>query len=282
MDVPFIDLNLKSLDFYNEVGVEYAKYFIHMGLEAGEYDNYPDGYTDYWTHYQEMGALTMARFIREEIYDKQANLELAPLAEALAPLYNVTVSLNKPDAGIATVDGTFPEGATVTLKARLEDNKVVDHWVENTDNTTLDGGLVTFTMEARNYDYTGIVTDCYGTVDGTATIDECGVCTGGETGLNPCSEQIPCIDFCETNANVELLLDDDNLYRLVINTEDVSNAYISQQFNVLATDSYLFALAYTNATEGESLDIYVDDVLQISDLQLSMTAEWGHCGNNFR
>ena len=274
-DVPFIDLNLKSLAFYQEVGVEYAKYFIHMGLEAGEYDNYPDGYSDYWTHYQEMGALAMARMITEEIEDKKDTLELTPLADALTPLYHVSVSMNKPDAGVATISGDFPEGATVTLKARLtEDNDFLKYWVDSTNNSTLEGNLVTFTMEPRDYEFTGFVTDCYGTVDGTAAIDECGVCTGGETGLNPCTQQIPCIEFCETNANVQLIPDNEDLYNLVINTEDVANAYISNQFNVLATGTYLFALAYTNPTEGESLSIYVDDVLQISDLQLATFEDW--------
>ncbi len=272
--VPFIDLNLKSLDFYNEVGTSYASYFIHMGLEAGEYTNYPDGYSDYWTHYQEMGALTMARFIREEIYDKQTNEELAPLAEALTPLYNVSVSLNKPEAGVATVSGDFPEGATVTLKARLDGDNVLYSWVDDINAITLDGNLTTFTMQPQDYVFTGIVTDCNGTIDGTATIDECGVCTGGETGLNACTQQIPCIDFCETNANTQLLLDDENLYSLVINTEGVANAYVSQLFTVSATDSYLFALTYNNPTEGESLNVYVDDVLQISDLQLATTSDW--------
>ncbi len=274
LSVPFIDLNTKSYDFYQEIGTEYASYFIHMGLEAGEYSNYPDGYSDTWTHYQEMGALAMARFIREEIYDNQTNEELASLAAALTPLYNVSVSLNKPEAGLVTLSGDYPEGATVTLKARLTDNEVLKYWTESTDNTTMEGNLVSFAMQAKDYEFTGVVTDCFGTIDGTATIDECGVCTGGETGLNPCTQQIPCIDFCETNANVQLILDEENLYNLVLNTDGVANAFVNQQFNVLAAGSYLFALTYTNSTEGESLNVYVDDVLQISDLQIATNANW--------
>ncbi len=273
-NVPFIDLNLKSLAFYNEVGTDYASYFIHMGLEPGEYDNYPNGYSDYWTHYQEMGALTMARMITEEIQDQQTNIELEPIASALKPLYNVSVSLNKPDAGIATVSGDFPEGATVTLKASLNGDNVLYSWVDDINGITMDGNLTTFTMQPQDYVFTGIVTDCNGTIDGTAAIDECGVCTGGETGLNACTQQIPCIDFCETNANTQLLLDDENLYNLVINTEGVPNAYVSQLFSVTATDSYLFALTYTNPTAGESLNIYVDDVLKLSDVQLATTGAW--------
>ena len=274
LDVPFIDLNMKSYDFYQQVGVEYAKYFIHLGLEPGEYPNYPNGSTDFWTHYQEMGALAMARFITEEIVDQQSDPELTPLADALKPLYDVSVALNDPDAGVPILSGEYPEGATVTLKARLNESSTLYHWIDGIGNDTLEGSLVTFTMEARDYDFTGIITDCLGMINGTAVIDECGVCTGGATGIEPCTGQVSFVEFCETNTNVQILLEEEELYRLVMNTKNINNAFISQSFDVVTSDTFLFAVTYRNLTADEAFDIYVDESLYLSDLSLETGEEW--------
>lgn len=42
-----------------------------------------------------------------------------------------------------------------------------------------------------------VVTDCNGDVEGTATLDECGICSGGNTGVSPCFGAIQGEDFCE-------------------------------------------------------------------------------------
>ncbi|MFW5851674.1 MAG: hypothetical protein ACOCWB_05575, partial [Bacteroidota bacterium] len=41
------------------------------------------------------------------------------------------------------------------------------------------------------------VVDCNGDRDGTATVDSCGVCSGGNTGVSPCTAAIQGEDFCE-------------------------------------------------------------------------------------
>lgn len=280
MDVPFIDLNIKSWDFYQQIGVDYAKFFVHMGLEPGEYPNYPDGYEDYWTHYQEMGAAIMAKFVTDGIREQDSIPSLAILDSALKPLHSVSINLSKPNAGMVTLSGDFPEGATLTMKTRLDNpNDELKYWVDSLNTDTLEsslpGGLVSFTMEAKDYAFTGYVTDCNGTENGTATIDACGVCAGGDTGLEPCTGSLPCVDVCETNANAEILLENtENYYSLFLATDSIAQAWLSQEVSVTTADTFLFALNYDNPIPGESVDVYVDGAMELSALPLDVTTEW--------
>lgn len=80
-NVTFVDLNKKSLEYYNELGAN-ALYNIVMSLEAGEtpgktnsgsYANgHPDNKID-GTHFKEALAKQFARMIVEEIYDESQN-----------------------------------------------------------------------------------------------------------------------------------------------------------------------------------------------------------------
>ncbi len=273
LNVPFLDLNTRSYNFYQQIGTEYASYFIHMGLAAGEYANYPTGYTDTYTHYQEMGALAMARMITLEIKDKQTNPALAPLAAALKPLYHVSVGLKVPTAAMATISGDYPVGATVTLKSRNSGILTMKNWNDTINKTTLTGNLVTFVMAAHNYSFVGNLTDCNGTSYGTGTYDNCGICTGGTTKLNPCSSTIPFSDFCETNANVQISLDK-TPYSFYLKTDSIANTSISQQFNVAKTDSFFFAVNYNNPVSNTLLRVYVNDTLRISNLVLTKGTSW--------
>jgi lysophospholipase L1-like esterase len=265
LNVPFLDLNTRSYNFYQQIGTEYASYFIHMGLLAGEYANYPTGYTDTYTHYQEMGALAMARMVTLEIKDKQTNPQLAPLAAALKPLYNVAVSLKVPTAGMATISGDYPAGATITLKTRNSGIRTMKSWNDSINKITLTGNLVTFTMAAHNYNFVGNLVDCYGTSYGNASIDTCGVCSGGITRHNPCSGTIRFSDLCETNTNVQISLDKAP-YSLYLRTDSVTNAYVSQQFNVAKTDSFFFAVNYNSTADISGLRMYVNDTLKLTNL----------------
>ncbi|MDD4990850.1 MAG: GDSL-type esterase/lipase family protein [Paludibacter sp.] len=265
LNVPFLDLNTRSYNFYQQIGTEYASYFIHMGLLAGEYANYPTGYTDTYTHYQEMGALAMARMVTLEIKDKQTNPQLAPLAAALKPLYNVAVSLKVPSAGMSTISGDYPAGATITLKTRNTGLRTMKSWSDSINKITLNGNLVTFTMAAHNYNFVGNLVDCNGTSYGTAAYDTCGVCTGGTTKLSPCSNVIKFVDLCETNTNTLISLDK-TPYSLYLKSDSVTNAYVSQQFNVAKTDSFYFAVTYNSTADISGLRMFVNDTVKVTNL----------------
>ena len=44
--------------------------------------------------------------------------------------------------------------------------------------------------------------DCYGVVGGDATIDDCGVCSGGSTGLIP-NDEVDCAGICYGEAIID-------------------------------------------------------------------------------
>ncbi|MEN8905482.1 MAG: rhamnogalacturonan acetylesterase [Clostridiales bacterium] len=74
-DVQIIDLMSKSINYYNSVGIEETK-DIFLWLEAGEYENFPNGISDN-THFQEYGANEIVKilvnsFIEDKI-DELAN-----------------------------------------------------------------------------------------------------------------------------------------------------------------------------------------------------------------
>lgn len=52
-----------------------------------------------------------------------------------------------------------------------------------------------------------VTLDCHGDLNGTASLDACGVCSGGNTGVEPCSAAIQGEDFCEGGDGV---LESDN------------------------------------------------------------------------
>ncbi|RPF20241.1 fibronectin type III domain-containing protein [Myceligenerans xiligouense] len=64
LDVPLVDLSAGSRAYLNEIGPEAAKsVFLHV--PAGVYPNRPDGTTDD-THFQEYGAIQMARIVARD------------------------------------------------------------------------------------------------------------------------------------------------------------------------------------------------------------------------
>ncbi|MED4408562.1 rhamnogalacturonan acetylesterase [Bacillus licheniformis] len=77
MNVPVIDLNKKSIEYYNEIGVEATKN-VFMFLEPGESPNYPEGIQDR-VHFHEFGANQLARLVTGEISD----LNIYPLKHSL-------------------------------------------------------------------------------------------------------------------------------------------------------------------------------------------------------
>jgi lysophospholipase L1-like esterase len=114
--VPFVDLEKKSADLFQSLGRDYISRFLFMSLQRGEYPNYPNGLSD-GTHFQEMGALEMARLVTEGIRELAEDTSMQDLAGRLGPLVPLTVTSDKPDAGQVTRSGSYPPKAPITLKA---------------------------------------------------------------------------------------------------------------------------------------------------------------------
>lgn len=62
-----IDLNAKSISFYNDIGPEPSK-DVFLWLTAGQYPNFPNGVSDN-THFQEYGAGQIARLVTQGIQE---------------------------------------------------------------------------------------------------------------------------------------------------------------------------------------------------------------------
>jgi len=73
LDVPLIDLDIKSQALLQQMGVEDSKYLFNH-LQPGEHPNYPEGKIDD-THFSELGARKIAQIVLAEI--KNLKLELA-------------------------------------------------------------------------------------------------------------------------------------------------------------------------------------------------------------
>lgn len=110
----FVDLNMKSYNYFKQFDSDYLSRYFYNFYPAGEYSNYPSGSSD-GTHFQEMGAMAICRFITEGLREIE-DPYICSLQSYLKPLYKVTVKANKDKFGTITQSNTFPEGCPVSVK----------------------------------------------------------------------------------------------------------------------------------------------------------------------
>lgn len=102
-----------------------------------------------------------------------------------------------------TVTGSDGTAFTFTVNVCVEkDNTVVVKDCNGVNNGTAyldECGICV----GGNTGKTACVVDCKGVVNGTATLDACGICSGGTTGLVACTDALQCEDFCTANGVLE-------------------------------------------------------------------------------
>jgi hypothetical protein len=113
--VPLIDLDVLSGALIYSEGTNYASQYLYMNLPPGVYTNYPTGNSDN-THFQEMGAIAMAKLVIQGIHTLGYDTNVCKLIPSLAPTYEVTFSSGGA-AGLVTLSDTFPAGLTITARA---------------------------------------------------------------------------------------------------------------------------------------------------------------------
>lgn len=140
--IPFVDLNMKSYNTYNNTykGMmdSYVKKFLYMQLDAGLYPNYPNGSNDGNTHFQEMGSMGHGTMIAEELergvndtfLSPESKAELTKLVSALRPRYKVTVKANIATKGAITQDQSFPGGSPMTLRVAPASGETFEYWAD--------------------------------------------------------------------------------------------------------------------------------------------------------
>ena len=268
----FIDLNMKSYSRIKELGQEYAANFIYLGLLPGEYSNYPDGKSD-GTHFQEMGAIEMARLIVEGIGELSADTSMVLLIDAMLPSYQMVTSTNLKEAGLVTVSGKYPAGMPLTVKIRLMPGYTFNHWEENNHTVISTANLFKFNMAAHDTAFIANFNDCNGVAGGSASYDDCGFCSGGNTGTIPCAMAFQSENACFYSGSVESQTVN-NVKRMYVNTS-LQN-FPSITFSITApTDTlYVFGIVYATTNNEEEIDLAVNGDTAIHNLKLNATEEW--------
>jgi lysophospholipase L1-like esterase len=80
LKVPFIDLDAKSREFYQQMGVENST-LLFLHLKPGEHPNFPEGKEDN-THFNELGA----RLIAQLVLKGMQSLKLGVCEKIVAPI----------------------------------------------------------------------------------------------------------------------------------------------------------------------------------------------------
>ena len=153
--VPVLDLEKKSKALMDTMGQDYMAKFHFMGLDTGEYPNYPTGNAD-GTHFQETGSLENARMITEEISRQASDSVLAPLAVLLASRQPVTVNCNIKAPGALSKSRVFPYGATVTLKVKPATGTAFRYWANARGDSLTDSLRHTFVMDSLSHSFTAV------------------------------------------------------------------------------------------------------------------------------
>ncbi|WP_051313019.1 GDSL-type esterase/lipase family protein [Sporocytophaga myxococcoides] len=183
LNVPFIDLNMKSWNLYKGLGQNYITRFVYHTYPAGEYPNYPNGITD-GTHFQEMGAIENARMVVLGISELTSNASMVSLAKFLKPMYEIKVHVNPLGTDqMTTRTASYPEGLTVTLKTLPKTGSTFQLWKSAAGGQVSSATLTTVKSGAAATNYSAIykgATTCSATIraSGATTF-----CEGGSVTL---------------------------------------------------------------------------------------------------
>ncbi|MFP4281357.1 MAG: Ig-like domain-containing protein, partial [Opitutales bacterium] len=157
LGVPLIDLDQLTVPLLEGLGPAYVGPFMYLVLESGEYPsgNYAEGATDN-VHFQEMGAIEMARLVVDGIELLAADPQVGDLVEWIHPVNEVTVSANLPDAGLVTHTASYPAGLDVTLKAVPDAGYTFERWETADGEVATTSHLLTFEMGTSPRRFTAI------------------------------------------------------------------------------------------------------------------------------
>jgi lysophospholipase L1-like esterase len=156
MGVPLIDLDAKAKVLLESVGQLYCTRLLYNNYLPGEYPNYPTGNTDD-VHFQEMGAIEMAKLVTQGIRDLSADPNVSKLIPFLKPEYQIAVSVNPSGVdSVTTHTTTYPQGLTITLKTIPKTKSTFQKWNTATGTQLSTATLTTVTSGTAATAYTAI------------------------------------------------------------------------------------------------------------------------------
>lgn len=183
LNVPFIDLNMKSWNLYKGLGQAYISRYVYHTYVAGEYPNYPNGSSD-GTHFQEMGAIDNARMVVQGISELSSTASMTNLAQYLKPQYQISAVVNPVGADqMTTRTASYPQGLTVTLKTIPKTTSTFQEWNNASGTSIATTSLTTVKSATAATSYTALYA---GATTCTATITPSGAttfCQGGSLTL---------------------------------------------------------------------------------------------------
>ncbi len=273
LNVAFVDLDMLSFANNKAAGLEYIKYFWYKFFEPGEYPNYPNGFSNDWTHFQEMGALEMSKLIMEGLQELNADTNIAKLIAAMTPLYHVEVDANIPDAGLYTHSDDYPAGANVTIKTRLNNGYAFYRWEDDSSHVVSTDNLYMFTMQAKDYNFIASLKDCNDSIGGTARYDACAICSGGNTNKPVCSGTSQSESACNYDGTIENQVVN-GMTKYFVNTAGTSQAEFVYAVSTDITEEYQIGLVCQASDTSYHLSIYVNDVLAFEDLEIEKLPDW--------
>lgn len=141
LNIGLIDLDGAATQFLESVGQEYSTYFMYMNVSSNDYSTLNADKADN-VHFQEMGAVEMARLAALQIKQQQANDNFKQLSAALRPTFPLTVESN--GNALVTKGYAYPEGTRVTLRYR---GSGFNGWYRNGQSLSRDS-VATYTMPA--------------------------------------------------------------------------------------------------------------------------------------
>ena len=183
LGVPLIDLDAKAKVLLESVGETYATRLLYNNYEIGEYPNYKNGNADN-VHFQEMGAIEMAKLVAQGIRDLSADPNVKKLIPFLKPEYQIAVAVNPVGADIVTTHTTsYPQGLTITLKTIPKTANTFQNWNNAAGGQLSTAVLTTVTSGTSATSYTAMYKGATACVASITTTTPTTFCAGGSIEL---------------------------------------------------------------------------------------------------
>lgn len=120
--------------------------------------------------------------------------------------------------------------------------------------------------------------DCNGDANGTAEIDGCGVCAGGNTGVTPCDDDCSWVEYQAEDGTMSSGSVDSNNEGFTgtgfVNTDNNAGEWWEGSVNVATTGTYNVRFRYANGSTDRPMSLDVNSTEQISNLSFPNTGTW--------
>ncbi len=113
LNIGLIDLDAAATQFLESVGQTYSTYFMYLNVNRNDYPSLTADKADN-VHFQEMGAVEMARLVSLEIAKQKTKAHFKQLATALTPTYSLTIA--SANNALTTKGFAYPAGTPITLR----------------------------------------------------------------------------------------------------------------------------------------------------------------------